>query len=180
MNLSNENLHLFKNVFIGTIFKPKKNNGSYRFPNQEKFVYLIQLDTNEPLGPVFYESKVFDSFEEAENDRWLLKSKIQSTTIQEIKKQEQIEESQTNSYYYFNLSKQLYNSGSYNQKDLKKYLALASTKDISSNSKAWVLKTMGTVLLEEGEYMEAKKYFLDALRLNPNIGVSRLLKKCEM
>ena len=53
LNLSNENLHLFKNVFIGTIFKPKKNNGSYRFPNQEKFVYLIQLDTNEQLGQYF-------------------------------------------------------------------------------------------------------------------------------
>ena len=179
LNLSKDNLPLFKNVFVGSVSRPKKENGADRFSDQEKFIYLIQTASDEQIGPVFYESRIFNSFEEAENDRWVLKAKIQSTTIQEIKRQEQVKESQTNPYYNFNLAKQLYTSGAFNGDELKSHLTLASTKDISPNSQAWTYKVLGILLLEENNSIEARNCFQKALNLNPNIGVNRLIKKCE-
>lgn len=176
-NLSPDNLNRFQSAFVGAIFRPKTNNGALLYPNEEKFIYLIELNTDEKLGPVFYESKVFSSFKEAETDRWALKSKIYNKSVQEVKEEEEKKEAETNPYYYFNCSKRLYDSGSYDPEDLKSHLNIAVTKNISPNSKAWGYKVLGNIYMDHNEIDEAKNCFEKALSLNPKVGVKNLLKK---
>lgn len=176
-NLSSDNLNKFQGAFVGTVFRPQTNNGKLLYPHKEKFIYLIELNSDEKLGPVFYESKIFNSIEEAEADRWVLKSKISNKSVQEVKDEEEKEEANTNLYYYFNLSKRLYDSGVYESEELKNHLAIALTKNISPLSKAWVFKTLGTIYLNLEDFDKAKASFEEALRLNPKVGVKNLLKK---
>lgn len=178
-NLAPDNLSRFQGAFFGVPFRPKKNDGDLLYPNEEKFIYLIELNGDDELGPVFYESKIFDSVEEAENDRWILKSKVYRKSVQQIKADEEKEEADKNPYYHFNLSKKLYDSGIWEPEELKSHLTIALTKNISPNSKAWTLKTLGTIYLDQNNFDKAKVSFEEALRLNPKIGVKSLLKKLD-
>jgi len=138
----------------------------------EKIIYLISIDTGKDVR--FYESKLFDTFEEADGDRNKLLNKLPKPTEAEIR--EQIENASGYELIRMAHTKKIKNIQSFQEyKDIIELLNKALAKDISDYTKAETHKWLGEIYLLDNNAEKAIFNYEKAISYSPKIGLKKKL-----